>query len=369
MSAMRWREGVSHLGSDVQEFLRSLLGQQGRSVLYIAGAGFDPRASHLAILVSQTPARRRAILIRENRPEPNEQLLTRAEANEVRLCDAFPNHEVLHIDVFDQDYAVVGGHQAVTEILRRVRDEDGAEGVTDIIVDMSAMSIGISFPVVGLLYELFKSQSSGPNLHLVAATGGPDIETAIVAEHAENFQNPWGFKGRHPNGESPVRLWVPQLANPKREAFSILFEQLSPTETCPVFAFPARNPRGVEELLDAFRRELVEDWQVDPRQMLYAAEDDPLDLYRSLSRIHTARSEVYEQAEEPTETVLSPIGSKALAIGALLAALEHKLTVAYVEARRFEPPEAGFTDHVEEARFVHVWVLGEVYAHMTPEPT
>jgi hypothetical protein len=367
MKHMRWGEGVSHLGQDVDTFLQSLLAQPSRSVLYIAGAGFDPRASHLAMLVSKTPAARQGIFIREDRPDAQQTLVDRAEENEKALCQAFSSNEVLHISVFDDDHAVVGGQRAVTEIRRRLRDEDGLAGVTDVIVDMSAMSIGISFPIVGLLYQLLRNCAS-PNLHLVAATGGGEVETAIVAEHAENYQHPWGFKGDRSQGEGPVRLWIPQLANPKRRAFSILFEELKPRETCPIFPFPSHDPRGVERLLEQFGSELVDDWRVDTRHMLFAAEDDPLDLYRTLSRIHMARQEVYQRAGQIAETVLSPIGSKALAIGALLAALEHGLPVAYVEARRFEPPQAGFNDVIDGGRFVHVWVLGEVYAYLAPEP-
>jgi len=366
MKAMRWLDAVSHLGPQVETFIDSLLAQPHRSVLYVAGAGFDPRASHLALCVAEKGKNRRAILIRENRPDPAQTLLDRAETNEKRLCEAFPEHEVVHIDVFDEDHAVVGGQKAVAEIRRRIQENNYLDQVTDVIVDMSAMSIGISFPIVGLLYHLLDKPGS-PNLHVVAATGGPEVETAIVAEYAENYQNPWGFKGERSAGDSPVRLWIPQLANPKRKAFAILFEELSPTETCPVFPFPACDPRGVENLLDQFREELSDAWRVDPRQMLYAAQDDPMDLYRTLSRIHCSRAEVYDLAKQSAETVLSPIGSKALAIGALLAALEHQLPVAYVEARRFEAPQTGFTETVDGGRFVHVWVLGEVYARLTNE--
>lgn len=366
MKPMRWSEGVSHRGPDVELFIHSLLGQPQRSVLYIAGAGFDPRASHLALIVSKTPAGRKGIFLRENRPEPEQALLDRAQANEDSLREAFPDSEVIPIDIFDEDYAVVGGHKVVTELRRRLRDENGLTGITDVIVDMSAMSIGISFPIVGLLFELLHKGTDAPNLHVVAAAGGPEVETAIVAEHAENYQNPWGFKGASSPGDAPVRLWIPQLANPKKGAFGILFEELDPTETCPVFAFPAREPRSVELLLEQFGNELSGPWDVDPRQMLYAAEDDPLDLYRTLSRIHMSRKEVYDLLQQPSQTVLSPIGSKALAIGALLAAIEHVLPVAYVEARRFEPPPAGFNEAADPDRFVHVWVLGEVYPALDP---
>lgn len=364
MKNMRWLDGVSHRGPEVEPFICSLLGQPERSVLYVAGAGFDPRASHLAFIVSKTPAKRKGIFLRENRPEPEQALLDRAQVNENSLRKTFPDSEVIPIEIFDDDYAVVGGHRIVTELRRRLRDENGLEGITDVIVDMSAMSIGISFPIVGLLFELLRNRADGPNLHVVAAAGGPEVETAIVAEHAENYQNPWGFKGASSPGDTPVRLWIPQLANPKKGAFGILFEELDPAQTCPVFPFPAREPRSVELLLEQFGDELSSSWGVDPRQMLYAAEDDPLDLYRTLTRIHVSRKEVYDLLGQPSETVLSPIGSKALAIGALLAAMEHALPVAYVEARRFEAPPAGFSEDADPDRFVHVWVLGEVY----PQP-
>jgi len=359
MNQMRWDEGVSHLGSDVIDFFTHLLGQSSRSVLYIAGAGFDPRATHLAVRISTTPANRKGIFIREERPDPAQALVDRAEANEQVLLNAYPNHERLRIDVFDHEHAVVGGNEAV----KRFRELLGARGAldefTDIIVDVSALSLGIGFPIVGLLYDLLKERTR-PNLHIVAATGGPETEAAIIAELAEDFQNPFGFKGQRATGEA-VRLWIPQLTRTRQHAFATLFQELQPKETCPIFPFPAKDARSVEALLDTYAADLTEDWLVDTRHMLLAAEDDPLDLYRTISKIHLARQDVYRLADQPAETVLSPLGSKAMAIGALLAALEHELQVAYVETRRFELPPGGFSDTVDEPRFVHVWVLGEVY--------
>ena len=163
-------------------------------------------------------------------------------------------------------------------------------------------------------------------------------------------------------------MWIPQLTGPKRVAYRELFKELSPDETCPVFPFPSRDPRGVETLLKEFTREIVDEWAVEPRQMLYAAEDDPLDLYRTLARIHLARTDIYERAGEVSQTVLSPIGSKAMAIGALLAAIEYKLPVAYVETRRYKPPSGNFVEDPDPAGFVHVWMLGEVYSDSSAAP-
>lgn len=360
---MRWRDGVSHLGNAVDPFLRSLMTTGERSLLYIAGAGFDPRATHLADIISSTAVPRFGIFIREDRPDPHPELVERGDISEQRLRGAFPRHEVVRIEIFSDDHVPIGGMRALADIRRLVVQPDLLNEITDVIVDLSALSIGVSFPIVGMLSLLIQDRRLSVNLHVVAATGGPRIESAIIAEHAEGYQLPPGFKGKDPQGgAAPKRLWIPQLSAPKHGAYRTLFTELDPAETCPIFPFPSRHPRGVEALLHEFTRELVDDWRVEPRQMLYAAEDDPLDLYRTLARIHLARKDVYDRAKEESQTVLSPIGSKAMAIGALLAAIEFELPVAYVEARRYLPPEAGFTGEPDPTGFVHVWMLGEVYA-------
>lgn len=369
MSAEHWSDGISHLGREVEPFLKSLLTTGQRSVLYIAGAGFDPRTMHLARIISETGVKRFGVFIREERPDALEELRERGQQGEDRLCAAFPENIVLRINIFaDNNNAVVGGLDTLKELRSRGIVPGKLESTTDVIVDLSALSIGISFPIAGMLHELITKDCPGVNLHVLAATGGPRIEGAIVEEYAEGYQNPHGLKGKATGGDPPKILWIPQLSLANRLAYRQLFYDISPEETCPVLPFPSRNPRGVEEMLDHFTREIVGEWRVEPHQMLYAAEDDPLDLYRSISRIHRARKDIYDDAGLKAETVLSPIGSKAMAIGALLAAIQHSLPVAYVEARRYRPPASGWTDVADSAGFVHVWMLGEVYPSVTPAP-
>lgn len=362
MSAEHWLDGISHLGTEVEQFLKSLLITGERSVLYIAGAGFDPRAMHLARIISETGVRRFGVFIREERPDALDELRERGQRSEDRLCAAFPDNDVLRINIFaDNNNAVMGGLDTLTELRNRGVAPGKLASTTDVIVDLSALSIGISFPIVGMLHERITKEYPGVNLHVLAAAGGPRIEGAIVEEYAEGYQHPHGLKGKATGGEPPKILWIPQLSLANRKAYKQLFDDISPLETCPVLPFPSRNPRGVEEMLKHFTPEITGEWHVEPRQMLYAAEDDPLDLYRSISRIHRARKVIYEGAGLKAETVLSPIGSKAMAIGALLAAIQHSLPVAYVEARRYRPPADGWTDDPDSAGFVHVWMLGEVY--------
>jgi hypothetical protein len=94
--------------------------------------------------------------------------------------------------------------------------------------------------------------------------------------------------------------------------------------------------------------------------LVYAAEDDPLDIYRTLLRIDDLRRPVF-QASGGSLLVLSPVGSKVLALGTLMAALERNLPVVYLEAIGYEvaqPPSVGNAD----PELIHVWLEGDAYA-------
>ena len=64
---------------------------------------------------------------------------------------------------------------------------------------------------------------------------------------------------------------------------------------------------------------------------VYADEMNPLDFYRTVLRIDDGRHQVFEGIGGSL-LVLSPIGSKVLAIGGMMAAIERDLPVMYVEA-------------------------------------
>ena len=180
MNSPRWRDGVAHLGADVEPFLKSLLTTGPRSLIYIAGAGFDPRSPHLAEIISATGVERYGVFLREERPNPLVILKARGDNSEKRLTAAFPDSAVELVNIFE-DHIPVGGIRAIEKIRKHVTTPGRLQSATDVIVDLSALSIGVSFPIVGLLFEAIEEGGLPVNLHVVAATGGPAIEAAIVA--------------------------------------------------------------------------------------------------------------------------------------------------------------------------------------------
>ena len=122
--------------------------------------------------------------------------------------------------------------------------------------------------------------------------------------------------------------------------------------------FAARRP----DVLVEHYRELIGDWEVDLHYLLYAAESDPLDSYRSISAIDQRRAETYGELGG-SSTIVSPLGSKMLSVGLMLAALERKLRVMYVESRGYEElamPVIGAAPG-DPLPLTHLWLHGEIY--------
>jgi hypothetical protein len=158
-------------------------------------------------------------------------------------------------------------------------------------------------------------------------------------------------------------LWLPQLASGRVAALGRLHSFVDPHDTCPILPFPAIDPRAGDRLAEEFLTELESGWSVDTRNIVYADESDPLDLYRTILRLDDLRKPVFAEVGGSL-LVLSPLGSKVMALGALMAALERDLPVAYLEAISYEYD--GSTAHAVPVDIIHVWLEGEVYPQPRP---
>jgi hypothetical protein len=353
---LRWERCVLNRGEDAAGFFREHLAEPGRRVLLISGAGFDPRTLHTPHLVAEAVNGNllQSILIRETRPNPDAGLLATAEANTEVLTRLIPSSRIEHVEIFASDLAVVGGREAA-RIAARIEFSQ----YSDIIVDASALSRGIVFPIVRVLLD---SVPRGCNLH-VTVVQEPSTDQVIHVVGCERVTTIHGFKGRLglESSSSAAVLWLPQLVIGQvgilRQIYN--FIQPSPNDVCPILPFPSGNPRDVDALLLEYRIELGA-WEVDPRDLMYAHEDDPLDLYRTIVGLADARERVFRDIGG-SEIVLSPVGSKLLSLGAMMAAIDRDFPVLYVEAVDFSI-ESGGLDSREPGELVHIWLHGEAYA-------
>ena len=356
----RWDPCVVHRDDEADEFINDYFVQQDRKVFIVAGSGFDPRSCAVAGRFEEVASSVRALLIREERPNPSKDQSARAEANAGRLLEALTDREVVPIEIFGPDNAVVGARN----VIKILRQQD-LKGVTDVVVDISALSAGMSFPVVRYFVEHIDRGNHNVNLH-VFVVHDPHLDAGIRSVACDAPMYVHGFKGCSTLSGmvDAAKLWLPQLAAGRNAALGRLYDFVEPHDTCPILPFPAIDPRIGDELAEKYLTELESTWSVDTRNIIYADEGDPLDLYRTILRLDDLRKLVFEQTGG-SMLVLSPLGSKLMALGALMAALERNLPVAYLESIGYDLDTTVPRD-IEQPNLIHLWLEGDVYPHPRP---
>lgn len=353
-----WENCLTHFDERVSAFIGEYFARADRKCLVIAGAGFDPRARLVAEKLSKAMGDRLCgLFVREERGDPALNLKDLADKNE-RVLRAIVRHsEVKKVEIFSpDDGAAVGGQRMISML----RDYDWPENITDIVLDMSALSMGIGFPTARMLIEKCEADPS-LNLHIMIASN-PELDDRIIGEPAPVAQAVRGFAGPTSYQTLPVaRIWLPQLGRGRVETLrKIRATHQDVYKICPVLPFPARNPRRGDELLAEYQPSLIDEWEVDSRDYIYVSERNPLDCYRSISTLKKRYDKTVDEVFSP-QIILSPLGSRVIAAGAMMAAVEHDLSVHYVETLRYElKPEVRSTNF--EDMVVHIWLHGPVYA-------
>lgn len=357
----RWDPCISHYGDEVKSFLGQFLAERGPKVLFfVGGAGFDSRSCTVATEICNIGRIERAFLVREIRPDVRSDQLHMANKNEELFRTMVDQVWVEHIDIFGIDGAVVGGRNVIAKLRRR-----SLQGVTDIMVDVSDLSVGISFPIIRYLFESVRTHGRRINLHLFA-THDPQLDNGIQSISSDGVDYVHGFKGGSTLSgvEQPTKLWLPQLAKGRRSTLVKIHDFVEPDETCPVLPFPSMDPHLGDSLVAEFLAELESAWSVDARSLVHADEGDPLDLYRTILKLNELREPVFREIGG-SRLVLSPLGGKAMALGALLAAVELDLPVAYVEPSYFDVADGALTEPREQD-LIHLWLEGDVYSGDRP---
>jgi hypothetical protein len=327
--------------------------------MLIAGAGFDPRARLVAErLAAAMGDRLCGLFVREDRGDPAQNLRKLADENERQLRSVVGRSKVEAIEIFSPDDSAAVGGQRMISLLRHF---DWPGDITDIVLDLSAISMGVGFPAARMLIERCEANPT-LNLHLMIASN-PELDDRIVGEPASQPQAVRGFAGPSSYQAMPVaRIWLPQLGRGRVETLrKIRATHDSVYKVCPVVPFPARNPRRADELLSEYQPTLIDEWKVDARDYIYVSERNPLDCYRTVSTLKKRYDKTVAEAFFP-QIILSPLGSRVIAAGAMMAAVEHGLSVHYVETLRYELRPVSDGQPQGKDMIVHIWLHGPVYA-------
>ncbi|MBL0745720.1 hypothetical protein [Chryseolinea lacunae] len=353
----RWNFCIEHYNEEVLEFYSQHFGEEHRKCLFIGGAGFDPRSNIIVKqLFSIMSKRLHAIYIREERPDPDHELIKRAATNLKDAVELGCSFDVLEIKIFADDNAVVGGMN-ISNALKKI----DFSVYTDIVVDISAISVGVSFPAVSYVYEVAKNSERPINVHLTVASDD-ELDSLISSTPIDRVTDIRGFSIPNLMGEKEkAKLWLPLISSAKKSVLKRIHAAEVPHDTCPIFPFPSDDPKKGDNLAINFVEELESEWEVDPRNFVYADEKRPLDIYRTIMRIDEERRPVFETFGG-SMLILSPLGNKMPAIGMLMAALERRFPVVYVEALEYHVDWTKVDAlSMESVQTAHVWLYGEAY--------
>jgi hypothetical protein len=364
MAHDHWENCVAHFDAQVDVFAEEYFGRAEVHCLLVAAAGFDPRSIGIAtLLAGHLGDRLSGLFVREERGTPDAGLVTLADQNTEQLRTLVPGCKIAAVDIFGNDNAPVAG----ARIASVIRDYDIADETTDIVLDMTALSIGVAFPAARLLLD--HCESHGIAFHIMIASN-PELDDAIDSEPADRPMAVRGFAGTdHSDAALEIsRIWVPQLAKGRSAALTDIGRSIRDTyKICPVVPFPARDPRRADALIAEYGTQLIDEWQVDPRDLVYVSESNPLDCYRTLSTLTKRYADAVDQIFVPS-IILSPVGSRVMAAGALMAAIEHDLPVQYIETVRYDFDLAKPAVTAAPDMRVHLLLSGPAYSELDAPP-
>ena len=313
------------------------------------------------LLSGVAKGRVRALFLREERPVPDANLVDSAVENVRRLSGLIPDNVVESFDVFDKrDGAPVGGRRVIGVL----RGKLITDGLTDLVIDCSALSVGVCFSITKYCMEI--AERGSLNLHLTVIDH-PDTDGAIEATHCGRPNSPHGFHGEWQLAKCAraARLWLPQLGQGKLSVLEEVHKFVNPHEVCPILPFPVTWPRSADTLIEEYGDLFEGPWKVDARDLIYAYEKSPPDLYRAILRIDDARQRVF-RGMGGSQVILSPVGSKAVALGMLMAALERNFAVVLVESLAYKAdPTVLEVGPGPAGELVHIWLHGEAYPSAT----
>lgn len=346
-------------------------------ILVVAGLGFDPRMNVGPRAILETAGRGRAdvclLTYSEGPSSPSQQYSSRVRENR-EILDGLVAHAGAQLHVRDlplteddpssvvQGGRKVGGFSA----MRVAGDQNLLRPYTDIVVDVSALPRSLYFPYIHKLLRMHDKSPVGEriprNLHVIGCEN-PNVDRAIREEPAERADYLPGFRKGSDNVQTRnlPRVWAPVLGENQEHVLKLIEQLIAdaphPPEICPVLPFPSDDPRRGDRLLLEYR-ELFERWRVELRNIIFASESNPFDVYRQLCRL----DDDYAAALAPlngARTVLSAHSSKLLSLGVLLAAYDRSLAVAHVEANGYTMDES--TDLTDGGKLYEVWIAGDPY--------
>ena len=369
---MRWDPYILAHDGEFDAFWKEHLARRRRAVLMIIGRGFDVRACDAArrIFAAGGVGERHAwLLCFDNglQDSPQREQMTAANEDGYRRLFKEANIRELQIALGDASRQTATSRNTA----QTLSDKTTFQAYDDVILDVSAMPRMIALTAIAKLITLLDgiAEETGKqvNLHVTTAESVTADRRAASGSLSDVVTMVVGFSGSK-NAESDdfmPRVWFPVLGEDQEARLTLIREDLMPNEICPVIPFPSRDPRRGDYIVASYRQTLFDDFQIEPKNILHACEFNPFEAYKqiygAIDRYHNALTEF-----GGCKAYVSPLSSKLLSVGALLACYDHRLStrshpelrigMPYVESVSYGDVEQTETDPRE---LYSMWIRGE----------
>jgi hypothetical protein len=364
MSMSRWAD--YYLDPDFSSFWRRRLTDPKVTLLTVLGVGFDPRClaalkllgslgaadrvGYLALKLIARPALGKSGAATDGLAATNLSALTATDG-----CHAVA---VCNIETHDEEGHNIAGRKTLSAI-----EEHRAQltKYTDVLVDISGMPRGVFYPLIAYLLKL-ASEGVVRNLH-VTVVEDPILDSRIKGREYGQADYLHTFRLQ---GDEKL-IWVPLVGANENARLDKIYGRLKSSciEILPILPFPASSLRRVDDIAVAHSELLFESFLVSPDNLLLCDERNPFDVYRKVLDV----AEYYNQRLSAlpgmgsVKTVVSPLSSKTLSLGMLLAAIERSLPVCHVEPGTYDVVlDDG--DHLKGdsgTSPTEIWLAGEPY--------
>lgn len=361
----RWSD--YYLDARFLDFWQTRLQNPEVRVLVILGLGFDPRCLEaLRMLAGLRLANRVGYLALQITSRPAlglsgavTEVLSKANAGALAAIGNCIAEGTPNVETQDAEGHSIAGRRTL-EAMASLRST--LANYSDVIVDISGMPRGMFFPLIAYLLRLV-DQAVFHNLH-VAVVEDPVVDAKItgreygIADYLHTFRH-------HEEGRL---IWLPVVGANEAVRLEKIHNKIKSAciEICPIVPFPAGSLRRADDIVVAHSEILFEGLLVSPDNLLLCDEQTPFDIYRK-----TLEVEEYYRTRlgsvpgiGKVTTVVSPLTSKTLSLGMLLAATERALPVCHVEPGTYsvETDANGQLVGSGAWQLTEVWLAGEPYS-------
>ena len=357
-------------GKSFEKFWKEYLAD-GKQIKYIMGLGFDPRTMKCftAIRKCMEPANMHCQIIEYSGELSHDSRLKQMLERNTRLLEkAVPTSEWNRKCIRTTDPNI----DTSLDASKSVRPNE-LDGYTDIVLDISAMPTSVYFPITRNILDWIsnsriQSPVGGPvNLHMVVSENS-QLDGAIRdAKIDDNITHMYKFAKTEIEAKRELpRVWIPLLGKGKHMQLETIYKQVEPLEFCPLFPMPSADPYRCKNLLIEHRKLLVDGLGINPKDYVYSHEMNPFEVCRKIYSTAQLQYDLFKPLKG-CMVVISPLSSKLMCVGALLAACELlaknlDVGVVYVAARGYEVDDIDLDAESNRSVPHSMWLTGECYA-------